>query len=44
MLGLVVLFGALFAFGETKEASAEVRININLAPRRSWRHSVVSQQ
>jgi len=32
MLGLVVLLGALFAFGETKEASAEVSININLGP------------
>jgi hypothetical protein len=32
ILGLVVLLGALFAFGETKEASAEVNININLGP------------
>lgn len=32
MLGLVVLLGALFAFGETKEASVEGSINVNLGP------------
>ena len=32
VLGLVVLLGALFAFGWTKMASAEVQVNINLGP------------
>ena len=36
VLGLVVLLGSLFAFGGMKEASAEVSVNINIGPRRSW--------
>jgi hypothetical protein len=32
VLGAVVLIGALFAFGGTKEASAEVNVNINIGP------------
>lgn len=32
MLGVFVLIGALFAFGGTKEASAEVNVNINIGP------------
>ena len=30
VLGLAVLFGALFAFGGTKEASAQVQVNIDI--------------
>ena len=32
VLGIVVLLGSLFAFGGTKEASAEVSVNINIGP------------
>lgn len=32
VLGLFVLIGSLFAFEGTKEASAEVNVNINLGP------------
>ena len=32
VLVLVVLLGALFAFGGTKEALAEVSVNINIGP------------
>lgn len=32
VLGVVVLIGALFAFGGTKEALAEVNVNINIGP------------
>ncbi len=32
VIGLAVLFGGLFAVGGTKEAAAEVSVNINLGP------------
>jgi hypothetical protein len=32
VLGLVALLGALFGFGGTKEAPAEVNVNINIGP------------
>jgi hypothetical protein len=32
MLGPFVLIGAIFAFGATKEASAQVSVNINIGP------------
>ena len=32
MLGLVVLLVVLFAFGKTKEASADVSVNVNIGP------------
>jgi hypothetical protein len=32
VLGLIVLFGVLFALGGTQEASAQVQVNINIMP------------